>query len=199
MLEEAIECLQGKGEKRLMEVSKVLACYMLLAAKKAVNVEAAMELVEESIQSGKALECMKAFVAAQHGDTTYIDNMDKYDKASFTRTIYGKDLFAANRDTADWKNAYLTACNNQEIGMTSLVLGGGRETKESVIDLSVGIKLDKHLGDTLCETDVVATLYGNDEQKLDTAYNRFVKAYTLSAENTFSNQIVYEVITKADI
>ena len=196
---EAVECLKGQGEKRLMEVSTVLATYMLIAAKKADTFEAAMDLVEEVLQSGVAFEKMKEFVAAQHGDASYLDNMEQFDKAKFVRKIYGKDLIEANDETKNWQIAYLSSCNNQEIGMVSLVLGGGRETKESVIDLTVGILLHKHLGDSISCDDLVAVLYGNDESKIEAAHQRFVKAYGLSDKQEFSNKIIYEVITSKDI
>ncbi len=198
-VQEAVECLQGKGEKRLMEVSKVLSAHMLVAAKKAADFEEAMKLVDDVIASGKAFEKMKEFVMAQHGDASYLDNMEQFEQAAFTKVVTGKDIFMADSDTVNWESGYLTACNNQEIGMSSLVLGGGRETKESEIDLTVGIRLQKHLGDRINESDEVAILYGNDENKLESAYLRFVNAYTLSKDNTFNNQIVYEVITKANL
>ena len=83
--------------------------------------------------------------------------------------------------------------------MTSLVLGGGRQTKESEIDLTVGIRLSKHLGDAIAPDDCVAILYGNDEEKLTTAKKRFEKAYTLSEEEQAANPVVYEVITKENL
>lgn len=198
-VQEAVECLKGNGEKRLMEVSKVLAGYMIVAAKKAENFEAAMKLVDDVIASGEAFNKMKDFVVAQRGDASYLDNLDKFEKAKHSKVITGKDLFAANPETSKWTSAYLITCNNQEIGMASLVLGGGRETKESDIDLTVGIHLWKHLGDKVFESDSIAVLYANDESKLNAAYNRFVKAYTLSDTNSFDNKIVYEVITPKDI
>lgn len=196
---EAVKCLKGNGEKRLMEVSKVLAGYMIVAAKKAENFEEAMKLVDKVIASGDAFNKMKDFVVAQHGDASYLDDTEKFEKAKYSKVITGKDLFSAKSETSKWTSAYLVTCNNQEIGMTSLVLGGGRETKESEIDLTVGIRLCKHLGDKICESDEIAVLYGNDESKLNTAFDRFVKAYTLSDINSFDNRIVYEVITKKDI
>lgn len=198
-VEEAVECLKGSGEKRLMEVSKTLASYMLLAAKKADSLEEAKADIERVISIGEAFSKMKEFAAAQGGNVTYLEDMSLFDKAAFSKTVIGKDLFAANSETNTWKEAYLTACNNQEIGMTSLVLGGGRQTKDSVIDLTVGIRLCKHLGDKITENDEVAVLYANDEGKLAEAEKRFIKAYTLSKENDFSNKIVYEIITKDDL
>lgn len=193
-VEEAVKCLKGDGEQRLMEVSKTLACYMLVAAKKADSVKDAQAMVEESISSGKAFEKFKEFVAAQGGDTACLDDTAKFEKATLNEVIKGKDL-----SDAPFKEAYLISCNNQEIGMTSLVLGGGRQTKDSEIDLTVGIHLKKHLGDKLTPEDEVAVLYANDEKRLQEAKQRFVKAYTLSGENEFKNQIVYEVITKSDL
>lgn len=196
-VEEAVECLQGQGEQRLMEVSKTLACYMLLAAGKAESKEDARILVEDAIVSGKAYSKMKEFVAAQGGDASYLDDFSKFDQAKHCVSILGQDLMQANN--LNCQRAYLASCNNQEIGMTSLVLGGGRQTKESEIDLTVGIRLSKHLGDAIAPDDCVAILYGNDEEKLTTAKKRFEKAYTLSEEDQAANPVVYEVITKENL
>ena len=193
-VEEAVECLKGQGEQRLMEVSKTLACYMLLAAGKTNSIEDGRILVEDAIASGKAYSKMKEFVAAQGGDASYLDDFNRFDRARHRVTVSGYDLMQAN--AMDCPKAYLATCNNQEIGMTSLVLGGGRETKDSEIDLTVGIRLSKHLGDAIVPDDCVATLYGNDEDTLTAAKKRFMGAYTLSEDKPELNPVVYEVITK---
>lgn len=193
-VEEAVECLKGQGEQRLMEVSKTLACYMLLAAGKANSIEDGRILVEDAIASGKAYSKMKEFVAAQGGDASYLDDFNRFDQARHRVTVSGYDLMQVNG--MDCSKAYLATCNNQEIGMTSLVLGGGRETKDSEIDLTVGIRLSKHLGDAIVPDDCVAILYGNDEDTLTAAKKRFMGAYTLSEDKPELNPVVYEVITK---
>lgn len=193
-VEEAVECLKGQGEQRLMEVSKTLACYMLLAAGKANSIEDGRILVEDAIASGKAYSKMKEFVAAQGGDASYLDDFNRFDQARHRVTVSGYDLMQVNG--MDCPKAYLATCNNQEIGMTSLVLGGGRETKDSEIDLTVGIRLSKHLGDAIVSDDCVAILYGNDEDTLTAAKKRFMGAYTLSEDKPELNPVVYEVITK---
>lgn len=195
-VKEAVQCLRGQGERRLMEVSKTLACHMLMAAGKMDSPEQA---VDEAVSSGQAFEKLKAFVAAQGGDAEYLEDLEKFDRARYERKITGEDLILANPDASGWEHAYLSACNNQEIGMVSLVLGGGRQTKDSEIDLTVGIILEKHLGDSIKKTDVIATLYANDKGKLSEASERFIHAYHISEEKHFDNQIVYKVITKADL
>lgn len=198
-IKEAIECLKGNGEKRLMEVSKVLACHMLLAAQKAYSIEEADKMVEEVIFSGRAFEKMKEFVAAQGGDTGYLENTERFHKASLLAVVTGKDLLQAKEPFKKQNQAYLSACNNQEIGMVSMMLGGGRQTKDSEVDLTVGICLKKHLGDLIKEEEEIAVLYGNDVYKLKEAKKRFINAYTLSEKEDFSNKIIYGMITKKDL
>ena len=196
---EAIECLRGNGEERLMKVSKTLATYMLIAAKKADDEETAADMVENAINSGKAFEKFKEFVKAQGGDEGYIDSPNLFEKTKFEKIITGIDLINATNSDYSAGNCFIAGCNNQEIGMASLLLGGGRRTKDDVIDLSVGIKLNKHLGDKLNADDTVAVLYANDENKLNDAATRFINAYTLSDSLINRNPVIYEVITKKDI
>lgn len=204
-VKEAVECLRGQGDKRLMEVSRVLAAYMLLAARKADSFPDALQMVEEAVSTGKAFKKMKEFVTAQGGACEYIENTDKFEKARFSETVTGGDLyrmsagFSENDIGSGWDKVYLAACNNQEVGMTSLILGGGRLTKDSAIDLTVGIRLKKHLGDSITSEDEVAVLYANDMEKLKEAKQRFVNAYTLSEEKQPNRPVVYEIITKADL
>ena len=197
-VQEAVACLRGQGESRLMEVSRTLAAHMLILAKKANSFAVAEQMIKDVIASGKAFTKMKEFVAAQGGDVTYLEDMERFEKAKLSYTVTGKDLFTANK-LKNREQAYLVQCDNQEIGMTSLVLGGGRQTKDSVIDLTVGIYLYKHLGDCVRREEPVAILYANDAAKLEEAKMRFVKAYTLSEKSDFSNKVIYEVITKKDL
>ncbi len=194
-VQEAISCLRGEGEKRLMEVSETLAGYMVLAAGITSDPKEAKHMVDDAITSGKAFEKMKEFVSAQGGDAEVLEHPELFPKAKYVCTITGKDLLHARNQTANWREAYLESCDNQEIGMVSLILGGGRQTKDSVIDLTVGIHLYKHLGDRILEDDKVAELYGNDDKKIDEARRRFVYAYTLSQEPPALSPVVYEVIT----
>ncbi|MCM1180089.1 MAG: pyrimidine-nucleoside phosphorylase [Clostridium sp.] len=194
-VEEAAECLKGTGEHRLMEVSKTLASYMLISAKKASSIEEAEKMVNDVLQSGAAFDKMKEFVKAQGGNPEYLDDFEKFDRAKYALQVSGKDLMEQTDLSGHAGTLYLAACNNQEIGMVSLVLGGGRETKESEIDLTVGIHLNRHLGDSIEKDDCVAMLYGNDEERLQTAKKRFINAYTLSLEKPQRNPVIYEVIT----
>lgn len=198
-VKEAVECLRGCGEKRLLEVSKTLACYMLLAAKKAECLQQAEDLVEQAIHSGAAFDKMKEFVKAQGGNPDYLEHPEQFESAKYTVVVSGKDLIENSVALKGKTQAYLAACNNQEVGMASMVLGGGRETKDSIIDLTVGIRLEKHLGDVILKEDCVAILYGNDEKRLGEAKKRLVSSYTLAENKPVKNPVIYEVITEKDL
>jgi pyrimidine-nucleoside phosphorylase len=75
--------------------------------------------------------------------------------------------------------------------MTSLILGGGRATKDSVIDLNVGIDLRKHLGDYVSEDEVFAYIHADDENVINEAVNRLISAYTVSDEIPETAKMIY--------
>ena len=79
------------------------------------------------------------------------------------------------------KDGYVQRIICDEIGICSLILGGGRETKESTIDLSVGIVLQKKVGDMVKKGEALATIHGNDHTKIAAAKERFLKAYFIDA------------------
>ncbi len=189
---EAVECLKGNGEARLMEVCRELAANMLVVSGKADSKDKAYPMIDDTINSGKAFDKMKEFVAAQGGDVSYLDNTDLFEKTKYEKIITGKDIIKAN--DIDVNEAYLNECDNQEIGMASLLLGGGRRTKDEVIDLSVGIRLFKHLGDRIEKDETVAILYANDENKMSEAFNRFIKAYKVTKDKAAGNPVIYKSV-----
>ncbi len=189
---EAVECLKGNGEARLMEVCRELAANMLVVSGKADSKDKAYPMIDDTINSGKAFDKMKEFVAAQGGDVSYLDNTDLFEKTKYEKIITGKDIIKAN--DIDVNEAYLNECDNQEIGMASLLLGGGRRTKDEIIDLSVGIRLFKHLGDRIEKDEAVAILYANDENKMSEAFNRFVKAYKVTKDKAAGNPVIYKSV-----
>jgi pyrimidine-nucleoside phosphorylase len=76
-----------------------------------------------------------------------------------------------------------------------LILGGGRETKESEIDLAVGIVLTKKVGDKVEKGDVIAYIHANDPEKLENAKERFLNAYTFSEEKPAESKMIKYIIS----
>lgn len=181
-VEEAIDTLKGKGPKDLLNLCLELGSNMVVLANKAANVEEAKKMLMEAIASGKALDKLKEFVKAQGGDATYVDDTSKFPQAKYKIPVMSE------------KDGYVEKIHAQNVGIIAMELGAGRATKESVIDLAVGIVLNKKRGDKVSKGDILAYIYANDEEKGHKAERDLKDNYIISKE--FENKIplIYGVI-----
>ena len=181
-VKEAIDTLCGKGPDDLRQLCLTLGSYMVYFAGRASSPEEAIGLLEKSLSDGSALEKFADFISAQGGNREDVYNPDNLPKAKLSRD------FIADRD------CYVSSIMSENVGLASLVLGGGRRSKEDIIDLSVGIYLDRKVGEKCVKGERIATLYGNDEKKLDDAYNRLVEAYSFSSEPVQKNKLIKGIV-----
>ncbi len=182
---EAIEVLDGKGTEDLLEVSMELGAYMLVFGGYCDDKVKAKQALKETVSSKKALNKLKEFVEAQGGDVRYIDDVSMFKLGDVIKDVYlGKE----------GQITYVSQIITEDIGLASLELGGGRKDKESKIDLSVGIILHKKLGDELNGVTKVATIYGNDNEKVEKAQKIIEAAYNVSCEQNTGNAIIKRVI-----
>ena len=166
-VKEAIEALNGRAPEDLNDACMTLASYMLLGAGRVASVSEAKELLAETVRSGAALTKLAEFVEAQGGDKRYVYEPDRFPKANLTCAVKAQ------------ADGFISAMNTEEIGLTSLLLGGGRETKESEIDLTVGIVFEKKIGAKVSAGDTIAILHANDEAKLSAAVTKLQNAITV--------------------
>lgn len=168
-VKEAILSLNGLGPQDFMEVVYALGTEMVLAAGKAKEPEEAKALLEQTIQSKAALDKFAEFVESQGGDKRYVYQPELLPVGSIQLQVMNTEEGFVSRILAE------------EIGLASLVLGGGRLTKDSEVDLSVGILLHKKRGDIVHPGEMLATVYANDMDKAKDAYGRIVRAYEISS------------------
>lgn len=183
-VKESIETLSGQGPEDLLEVSIVLASYMLLGAGRVDSAQEGRELLMESIKNKKALDKMAQFIHTQGGDSEFVYNPELLKTASIKYQVKSQ------------KDGYVEKILTDEIGMASLILGGGRARKDSKIDLSVGLIIHKKLGDKVSKKEPLATLYANDDNKRKEAKKRLLSAYILSNEKPEVPPYIYSVVTK---
>jgi pyrimidine-nucleoside phosphorylase len=181
---EAIETLRGRGPEDFTLLCKTLGAYMLMAGQKANDFDTAVAKIDEVIENGMALEKFADFIEAQGGDKEWVYNPDKLPKAAIIEEIEAP------------RSGYVQRIICDEIGMCSLVLGGGRETKESEIDLSVGLVIHKKVGDKVEKGESLATIHANSLEKLEAAKERFLKAYTIDATPIQKKPLIKGIVTK---
>lgn len=154
-VKEAIETLRGEGPEDLTELVLTLGSQMVVLAKKAENLDEAREKLQEVIQNGKALEKFKVFLENQGGDGSVVDDVSKLPQAQHTFEVKAK------------KSGYVSNIVADEIGVASMLLGAGRATKDDIIDLAVGLVLNKKVGDKVEEGESLVTIYANQEDIKD--------------------------------
>lgn len=181
-VKEAIETLHGKGPQDLEELVLTLGSYMVVAAEKAETIEAARAQLKQTLADGSAFETFKKFVVAQGGCEEEVLHSEKLPIAR-----YVEDVLCA-------EDGYVAKIQTEEIGRISLLLGGGRETKESVIDLTVGVVLNKKRGDKVQKGDVLATIHANDRKKLAQAKERLLEAYSMVEESIEKEKLIKSII-----
>ncbi len=179
---EAIDTLKGNGPEDFKQVVFALGSVMLMLAERASSREEAVALMEQVIADGSALDKFAEFVKAQGGDASYVYDVSKFPKAKTVTEIKAKEEGFVHRILAE------------DIGIACMMLGGGRETKESVIDLSVGIVLKKKIGDFVKAGETLAVVYSNDDVRLANAMEKIHDAYEISAEKKEAEPVVKEFI-----
>ena len=178
---EAIETLKGNGPKDLVHVCVELAAAMLYLGDKG-SIEECRELAKDAISSGKALGKLKEMVKAQGGDAGVIENTEYFQKASVAYEVKSD------------KNGYISKMDARQIGVCAMMLGAGRETKDSVIDLSAGIKLCKKTGDYVAAGETLAVFYTNNLEAVHKTEATFLEAFEYSMEAFDKRELIYCII-----
>ena len=180
-VKEAYEILSGRGPADLREVCIELATNMSSLAL-GISAEEARERVLDAIESGKARAKFTEWIVAQGGDKTLAENPALLPEASIKYEV------KANFE------GYISKMNAEEIGVASVILGAGRETKDSVIDHSAGIVLVKKLGDKVSVGDTLAVLHTNDEKAISAAEEKFLGALSVSENKVELGKLIYKTI-----
>lgn len=180
---EAIDTLRNQGPADLRELVLVLGSHMVVKAGAADDLSLARTMLEESLSNGRAFEVFKEFVRAQGGDPNEAEHPELLPAARFQETVPAPG------------DGYVADIATEEIGKICLLLGGGRETKESRIDLSVGLVLCKKKGDAVRKGEPLAVIHANDEELLGQAAERLASAYTLTEMKPEAIPLIKEVIS----
>ncbi|HFE9681941.1 TPA: pyrimidine-nucleoside phosphorylase [Clostridium perfringens] len=180
-VKEAIETLRGNGPKDLLELCLTLGSNMVVLAGAAKDTDEARKMLMETITSGKAIEKLKEFVKAQGGDASVIDDISKFHNAKYVIPVKAT------------KSGVVSKIHAENIGLVAMELGAGRATKESIIDLAVGIVLQKKRGDKVNEGDIIAYIHADDEEKGKKAVDGILANYEIS-DSVKDIPLIYDIV-----
>ncbi len=183
-VKEAIETLKGQGPADLTELCLELGSHMLVLGKVAKTQSEGVEILKSLVESGKAFDKFKEFVVAQGGDVSVIENPELLPDTQFS------DIYKSKNE------GYISELNALDIGLASVKLGAGRETKTSVIDYGAGIVLRKKIGDYVKKDETLAILYSNNSANFTKAIKFMDSAYTISEEKPSRKPLILKTITR---
>lgn len=181
-VKEAIDTLQGKGPKDLEELCLALGRQMVFLAGKASSLEEAEEMLKEVIRNGKALAKFKEFLANQGGDASIVDHPEKLPQAAYKIEVPAKENGVVSEIVAD------------AIGTAAMLLGAGRATKESKIDLAVGLMLNKKIGDKVKVGESLITIHAN-RANVDDVIQKIYDSIRIT-DHAVAPVLVHDIVTK---
>lgn len=178
---EAINILKGKKSGHLKDIALRIGSKLMIMEGLAKSEDEAIKVLEEKISDGSAIEKFKEMVELQGGDSSYIDNTDKFKKSTIIKEITSEET------------GFVKSIEAIEIGIASRDLGAGRHKKGDVLDLSAGIYLHKKVGDFVEKGEKIATIYTEKENEVEGAINRIKNAYAFSDNREEYKLIIEEI------
>ncbi|WP_017184974.1 pyrimidine-nucleoside phosphorylase [Alkalibacillus haloalkaliphilus] len=182
-VQEAIDTLRGEGPDDLTELSLTLASQMVVLGGKASSLDEARDLLEKVIENGEAIQTLKTFLSSQGGAASVVDEPIKLPQAEYNIELPAK------------QSGYVSEIVADEIGNAAMLLGAGRQTKDSQIDLAVGVVLNKKVGDYVEEGESLLTIHSNQED-VDSIKKKLYENITLTTDSVQPPQLIKTIISE---
>lgn len=183
---ESIETLKGNGPKDLTDLSVILAAHMIHLAGVEKTFEKAHKKAMEMVSSGKALDEFRKLIESQGGDIRVIDDYSLLPMAEVKTEVVAP------------KSGYIKMFDNTKIGLLLIELGGGRKSKEDVIDHGVGFTFHKKIGDRVKKGEPIFTITHHAHQKdiVENIKTRFTKeVLTMSTQKVRTPKLILEKLS----
>lgn len=181
-VKEAIEVLKGDGPEDVKEVSVALAGMMLSLGLENVSHSQGKRMAKKALSSGQAFEKFKEMVQAQGGDIRYVEHPEFFERDAFEGEVLAAE------------DGFLSGMDTEKIGVAAGLLGAGRETKDSVIDMSAGIYLKKKIGDIVKKGESIAICYAGTKEKLNRGMAMFESSIRYSKEAPRIPKLIVDII-----
>jgi len=186
-VEECIEVLAGGGPEDLRELCLELSAWMLTVGGKSAKVSAGREIAAEMIANGRARDKFREIIRLQGGDPKVIDDPSRLPKAKHTA------------HAISMKSGYVTAIRGEQVGIASMLLGGGREKKEDSVDPAVGIVLEKKVGDEVKAGSSLCTIHFNSEARKGEALAMLGMSFEIGPTKPAARPLVRRIIGAKDL
>lgn len=184
-VKEAISVLSGQGAADLTDLCLHLGAEMLVLAGHSPNQESGYKVVEQKLKSKAGLEKFRELISWQGGDPRVVDDLSLLPQASYQTEVRSR------------QSGYVSSIDALKIGSIAMQLGAGRKTKNSSIDLGVGIELKAKVGGYVERDQPLAVIHSN--QPLQQEPQLVLNAFSISQARPQQRPLIWAKITEADV
>lgn len=171
-VKEAIDTLHNNGPKDFTDLCLSSGATLLMQAGLYDNRDEAINDLNNVLVEEKAFRVFRSFIKAQGGDVSFIDNPNKFPEAMYFLPV------------RSIRTGVITSIDTMEIGLSSMRLGAGRETKDDIIDMAAGIVLNKKLGDRVVKGDLLCTLY-TEKPNMNSMVTDVMNCFFISDDDSY--------------
>ena len=186
-VKEAIDLLRNKGPEDLRKICLVLGAYMLRLGGIVKTIQEGENKLITVLEKGLAFKKFKEMVTEHGGNIKVVEKPELLPFSKYCLKLKGR------------KNGYIQKIDARAVGESAMILGAGREKKESRIDLSVGIVLKKKVGSKTTVDEVLAEIYYNNQKKINNAKNVLFSAFTIGREKPEKLPLILATVDKEGI
>jgi pyrimidine-nucleoside phosphorylase len=179
---EVLEILNGKGPRDLRELCDELSAWMFVLANRVQTVAEGRELAAEMIASGQARDSFREVIRWQGGDPRIVDDPARLPRAQHEERVVST------------RGGYVTAIQCEQIGIVSMILGGGREKMSDAVDPAVGLVLEKKRGDTVKAGETLCVVHYNSDARLRESVELLVKSFEIGPQPPLASPLVQKII-----
>jgi len=181
-VEECLDVLAGGGPEDLRELCLDLSAWMFVLGGRCKLVAEGRKLAAEIIANGSARDKFREIIRLQGGDAGVVDDPSRLPRAR------NKAVAVA------MKEGYIAAIRCEQVGVASMLLGGGREKKEDTIDPAVGIVLEKKVGDRVQAGSVLCTIHFNSDARKGEALAMLSNSFVIGDAAPRARPLVRKII-----
>lgn len=180
-IREVIDVLSNKGAEDETTIALTIASHMAVLGGAYNDFDSAFRVLKAKIENGEAINKFKEFIKIQGGNPEVVDHPELLPQAKHHIEIKASS------------SGYITSINAESIGISAMLLGAGRRTKEDKIDFAAGFTLTKKIGDKVDVGETICVLHTNLENTNE-AQNIAKEAFRISEEKPAPVKYVYKVI-----
>jgi len=181
-VDEAVQILKGSGPRDLAILCEKLGSRMLSLTDNPAEIGQARTRVADALSSGRALEKFARMIEAQGGNPRVVDNPALLPQAVSQKVIESRS------------DGFVTSVNARTVGWASMALGAGRETVNSSIDPSVGIRLNKKMGDSIERGEPLCTVFCNQSSRFESVQQTLLEAFVIQSDRVEPPPLIKRVV-----